>query len=100
MATTFVLVHGAYHGGWCWKELVPRLSGAGHRVDVGMRRAEAAVMRLGMTYAMGSRTSLDVNVGIGLTRDAPDVTLSTSMPFTVNANEYIRRVRLPRLWKN
>lgn len=27
-----VLVHGAWHGGWCWKKLVPLLAGAGHRV--------------------------------------------------------------------
>jgi pimeloyl-ACP methyl ester carboxylesterase len=29
---TFVLVHGGWHGGWCWKELTPRLTTAGHRV--------------------------------------------------------------------
>jgi pimeloyl-ACP methyl ester carboxylesterase len=29
---TFVLVHGAWHGGWCWKKVVPLLEGAGHRV--------------------------------------------------------------------
>lgn len=28
----FVLVHGAWHGGWCWEEIVPRLRAAGHRV--------------------------------------------------------------------
>lgn len=26
----FVLVHGAYHGGWCWDRLVPELEGRGH----------------------------------------------------------------------
>jgi pimeloyl-ACP methyl ester carboxylesterase len=29
---TFVLVHGAWHGGWCWKKVVPLLQAAGHRV--------------------------------------------------------------------
>jgi len=29
---TFVLVHGAWHGGWCWKKVVPLLESAGHRV--------------------------------------------------------------------
>ena len=29
--TTFVLVHGAWHGGWCWERLVPALATAGHR---------------------------------------------------------------------
>lgn len=27
---TFGLVHGAYHGAWCWTELVPRLTSLGH----------------------------------------------------------------------
>jgi pimeloyl-ACP methyl ester carboxylesterase len=29
---TFVLVHGGWHGGWCWKKVVPLLRGAGHEV--------------------------------------------------------------------
>ena len=29
---TYVLVHGAWHGGWCWKKLVPLLEEAGHGV--------------------------------------------------------------------
>lgn len=29
---TFVLVHGAYHGGWCWKKVTPLLRAAGHDV--------------------------------------------------------------------
>lgn len=28
----FVLVHGAWHGGWCWQRVVARLAAAGHRV--------------------------------------------------------------------
>jgi pimeloyl-ACP methyl ester carboxylesterase len=30
--TTFVLVHGAWHGAWCWHRVVPLLERAGHRV--------------------------------------------------------------------
>jgi pimeloyl-ACP methyl ester carboxylesterase len=30
--TTFVLVHGAWHGGWCWSAVATRLRAAGHRV--------------------------------------------------------------------
>ena len=30
--STFVLVHGAWHGAWCWYKVVPRLEQAGHRV--------------------------------------------------------------------
>ena len=29
---TYVLVHGAYHGGWCWKDVADRLRGLGHTV--------------------------------------------------------------------
>jgi len=28
----FVLVHGAWHGGWCWRRVADILSGKGHRV--------------------------------------------------------------------
>jgi pimeloyl-ACP methyl ester carboxylesterase len=30
--TTFVLVHGAWHGGWCWDRVAPLLRAAGHEV--------------------------------------------------------------------
>jgi pimeloyl-ACP methyl ester carboxylesterase len=30
--STFVLVHGAWHGAWCWYKIVPRLVRAGHTV--------------------------------------------------------------------
>ena len=42
----FVLVHGAWHGGWCWDRVLPGLLAAGHRVStptlagLGGRRAE------------------------------------------------------------
>lgn len=29
----YVLVHGSWHGAWCWYKLVPRLRKAGHEVD-------------------------------------------------------------------
>lgn len=29
---TFILVHGAWHGGWCWERLTPLLTAAGHTV--------------------------------------------------------------------
>ena len=30
--STFVLVHGAWHGGWCWDRVSPLLRAAGHEV--------------------------------------------------------------------
>jgi pimeloyl-ACP methyl ester carboxylesterase len=32
MAYTFVLVHGAWHGGWCWQRVADRLRSSGHKV--------------------------------------------------------------------
>src|SRR3954467_7583171 len=29
---TFVLVHGAWHGGWCWNDVASELRAAGHEV--------------------------------------------------------------------
>jgi pimeloyl-ACP methyl ester carboxylesterase len=28
--TTFVLIHGGFHGGWCWDHVVPELDARGH----------------------------------------------------------------------
>jgi pimeloyl-ACP methyl ester carboxylesterase len=30
--STFALVHGAWHGAWCWEHLTPALMALGHRV--------------------------------------------------------------------
>lgn len=30
--SNYVLVHGAWHGGWCWSRVVPVLAAAGHAV--------------------------------------------------------------------
>ena len=30
--STFVLVHGAWHGAWCWKKIIPLLKKEGHKV--------------------------------------------------------------------
>jgi pimeloyl-ACP methyl ester carboxylesterase len=32
MPHTFVLVHGAWHGGWCWRRVTDILEGKGHKV--------------------------------------------------------------------
>lgn len=31
--SNFVLVHGSWHGAWCWYRIVPRLRALGHRVE-------------------------------------------------------------------
>lgn len=31
-SATFVMIHGAWHGGWCWQKVSSRLTSRGHRV--------------------------------------------------------------------
>lgn len=31
--SSFVLVHGSWHGAWCWYKIVPRLRALGHHVE-------------------------------------------------------------------
>ena len=31
--STFVLIHGAWHGAWCWKKIIPLLEKEGHNVE-------------------------------------------------------------------
>lgn len=49
----FVLVHGSWHGGWCWYKVVPRLERAGHRVFA------PDLPSLGMDKTPVSEVSLD-----------------------------------------
>jgi pimeloyl-ACP methyl ester carboxylesterase len=54
---TFVLIHGAWHGGWCWRFVTERLIARGHRVfaptltGLGERR-----------HLLEAVTSLDVSI--------------------------------------
>lgn len=29
---TYVLIHGAWHGGWCWEKIIPLIENHGHKV--------------------------------------------------------------------
>jgi pimeloyl-ACP methyl ester carboxylesterase len=31
LVPTYLLIHGAWHGGWCWRKVVPLLESTGHR---------------------------------------------------------------------
>jgi hypothetical protein len=33
MGKTFVLIHGSWHGGWAWQEVVRHLLGRGHSAE-------------------------------------------------------------------
>src|SRR5688572_21568243 len=57
---TFVLVHGGWHGGWCWARVTPILRAAGHAVYVPS------------LTGMGDRAHL-LNPSIGLETHVEDV---------------------------
>lgn len=63
---TFVLVHGAWHGAWCWHKVVAALSAAGHRalaIDLPSHGADTtpiADVTL-RTYADRIRTAVDAH---------------------------------------
>ena len=42
--STYVLIHGAWHGGWCWDKVVPLLEKEGHNVN------ERPQQRIHMNY--------------------------------------------------
>ena len=52
MTENFVLVHGAWHGGWAWQPVASRLRAAGHRVrrrrewPAGLTAREVEIVRL------------------------------------------------------
>ncbi|MEU1390428.1 MULTISPECIES: alpha/beta fold hydrolase [unclassified Nonomuraea] len=72
--TTYVLVHGAWHGGWCWRHVSARLREAGHEVHTptltGLgERAHLAGPEVGL------RTHVDDLLGLLRYEDLRDVVL-------------------------
>lgn len=55
--TTFVLIHGAWHGGWCWRFVVEQLVARGHRVFAPTLTGQGERKHL-----LGAVTSLDVAI--------------------------------------
>lgn len=73
-SATYVLVHGAWHGGWCWRHVAARLREAGHEVHTptltGLgERAHLASPEIGL------RTHVDDLLGLLKYEDLRDVVL-------------------------
>jgi pimeloyl-ACP methyl ester carboxylesterase len=70
----FVLVHGAWHGGWCWQRVTPFLRAAGHDVHTpsltGLGEREHLASR-----ATGLNTHIADIVNLLLMEDLKDVVL-------------------------
>ena len=58
--TTFVLVHGAWHGGWCWQRVTPLLRASGHEVHTPT------------LTGLGERAHL-ADIGVGLATHVADI---------------------------
>lgn len=56
--STFVLVHGAWHGGWCWQRVVERLEARGHRVFAPTMTGLAE-----RAHEMSAAINLDTHIG-------------------------------------
>jgi pimeloyl-ACP methyl ester carboxylesterase len=56
--TSIVLIHGSFHGPWCWQLFAPRLEAAGHRVAIPDLMASAAPLDL-MAYAAAVAAAID-----------------------------------------
>jgi pimeloyl-ACP methyl ester carboxylesterase len=54
---TFVLIHGAYHGGWCWKKVTDILERGGHKVY-----APSLTGLADRSHLLSKDTSLDIHI--------------------------------------
>ena len=71
---TFVLVHGAFHGGWCWKKVIPLLQAQGHRVYTPTQTGLGERSHL-LRPNLGLQTFVDDITNVLLWEDLTDVTL-------------------------
>jgi len=73
-SSTFVLVHGAAHGGWCWRRVADRLSAAGHRVHTPTLTGLGARAHL-LSPQVGLDTAVQDVVGVLEYEELNDVVL-------------------------
>ncbi len=71
---TWVLVHGAWHGGWCWQRIAPHLTAAGHRV-LAPSLAGLADQAHRLSGTVDLDTHIDDVVGLLARQDLRDVVL-------------------------
>ena len=71
---TFVLVHGSWHGGWCWKKLAPLLRAAGHEVFTPTLTGLGERAHL-LTRAVNVDTHVQDVLGVLAAEDLREVTL-------------------------
>uniref|UniRef100_A0AAU1M3Q5 Alpha/beta hydrolase n=1 Tax=Streptomyces sp. NBC_00148 TaxID=2903626 RepID=A0AAU1M3Q5_9ACTN len=72
--TTYVLVHGAWHGGWCWRRAADLLRRAGHEVHVPTLTGLGERAHL-LGVEIGLRTHVDDLLGVLTYEDLRNVVL-------------------------
>lgn len=95
---TFVIVHGAWGGGWEWSEVADLLSGQGHRVFTPTLSGMGERAHLARDETIGLTTHVDDVVGLLELEDLRDVVLCAAsyggMPATGAAERAPERIRL------
>ena len=71
---TYVLVHGGWHGGWCWKKVTPLLRAAGHDVYAPTLTGLGERVHL-LTPAVGLETHVEDVLGVLRYEDLQQVVL-------------------------
>jgi pimeloyl-ACP methyl ester carboxylesterase len=71
---TYVLVHGGWHGGWCWQKVTPRLRAAGHDVYTPTLTGLGERAHL-LTPAVGLETHIEDVLGVLHYEDLQQVVL-------------------------
>ena len=71
---TFVLVHGAFHGGWCWQRVAGRLGQAGARVFAPTLTGLGERAHL-LTRQVGLETFIQDVIGMIEAEELDDITL-------------------------
>jgi pimeloyl-ACP methyl ester carboxylesterase len=63
----FVLVHGAWHGAWCWEKVVPLINVAGHAVDTidlpGLGEEQTAILDVTLDSYVSAVADLIETIG-------------------------------------
>lgn len=74
MTKTFVLMHGAWHGGWCWHQVAEILRARGHRVTTPTQTGLGERCHL-LSTDLTLQTFIDDLVNHVVAEDLQDVTL-------------------------
>jgi pimeloyl-ACP methyl ester carboxylesterase len=72
--STFVLIHGAWYGGWCWERVAQRITDAGHRVYTPTLSGLGDRAHLS-SPEVGLRTHVDDVLEVLIENDLQDVVL-------------------------